>query len=818
MPSRRLVLSSTLLFGLSVGLTLSGSGVASANEGQWKPGQLEEIIERAKQDGLELDADQLWRDAGTESDGGLMRASVWLGGCSAAFISPDGLVATNHHCAYGALQANSTVEHDYIEDGFLAKTRDEELPAPGRSVRALRKITDVTETIAKAVEGIEDDTARAKAIEKARNELVDACEAAADHRHCRVAGFFMGSRYELHEYVEFEDLRLVYAPPAAIGEYGGETDNWMWPRHTGDFSLLRVYASADNKPAPAGQEGNAPYNPGHFLKPSTEGVNPGDFVGILGYPGKTERYLWSAELERHEKVWLPRRDALYSEWIAILEAAGEKDEAVKIKVAATKKSLANRRKNAAGKIAGLAKMNLLATRQGEDKRLEAQGEEAKATLDGLAAISTARTERGPLAFLLHNLRYAPRSLVIAQKLVTWADNRGKDDLERKSGYRDRDKDRLWNSLEQLTKDHDAGVDVELLASFMRVADGLGEDQRSPGFDAVLGGAKGSAQPGKASEAPIDPYREAATKALEGSALADLDKLKSLFDDPKAVAKSKDPMIVLARALVSELEALEAVEQAERGRLAVLAPAYFELASKLRGQPVYSDANSTLRMSHATVKGYDKWDGETQVPQTMVAGAVAKHTGEGEFNLPAPVLEAAKTAKESRWIDPELGDVPVCFLADGDTTGGNSGSPVIDGKGRLIGFNFDRVWENVAGDYAWRTTHSRNVISDARYLYWNLEVAGADHLLKELGVADYQGPPAKAEEGEGEAAKDQPGADAAASTSKGGCGCSSSDDGALPLVFLGVGLIILGAATAAARRREAKQAQNAQNAQKETNRD
>jgi MYXO-CTERM domain-containing protein len=256
--------------------------------------------------------------------------------------------------------------------------------------------------------------------------------------------------------------------------------------------------------------------------------------------------------------------------------------------------------------------------------------------------------------------------------------------------------------------------------------------------------------------------------LKGSTLADPSKLRALLDDPAKLRKTKDPMLGLARSLAADVETLAALTDADRGRMLVLEPEYFALLAKLRGQPLYSDANSTLRFSHASVQGYAKWDGQQQTPQTDLAGAVAKHTDSGEFDLPDAVLAKAEAAKSSRWADAELGDVPVAFLADGDTTGGNSGSPVIDGKGRLVGFNFDRVWENVSGDYAWRPDQSRNIISDARYLYWMLEeVAGAEHLLTELGVADWQPPPPSSS---GAGAKEvepvEPG--------KRGCGCVVAD--------------------------------------------
>jgi MYXO-CTERM domain-containing protein len=563
----------------------------------------------------------------------------------------------------------------------------------------------------------------------------------------------------------------------------------MWPRHTGDFSLLRAYAGLEGEPSEYATH-NIPYHPAQWLRPSAEGVDPGDFVAVLGYPGKTDRYLWAAELERHHQQWLPMRVSMYGEWIEILEAASERDAGVGIKVAALEKSLANRHKNAAGKIAGLDRSNYPATRDAEDQRmLEGGGDEAVDTIGALASITEARRSREAWSFLLDSLNYAPRSLAIARDLATWAQERAKPDVERKSGYRDRDHDQVWNRLEQLTKDIDAQVDVELLASFLAYADML-EGQRIAGFDAIMGAAKGSGgMPIRRDgvSGPPEAYLAAAKDALEGSALGDAEALKQMFEDPSKTKASKDPMLVLARALVAELEALSQIKDAERGRLLELEPRYFDLISRMRGSSLYSDANGTLRLSHATVQGYSKWNDQVQEPQTVLAGAVAKHQDAGEFDLPDAVLAKAKTAATSRWIDAELGDVPIAFLADADTTGGNSGSPVINAKGELVGFNFDRVWEAVAGDYVWRASHSRNINVDARYLYWMLdEIEGAEHLLTELGVADFQGAAHKGDAGaEAEPAKRAPTKPASAGkpASTPGCGCVVDEQPGAPGVLL-----------------------------------
>jgi MYXO-CTERM domain-containing protein len=787
-----LVISSGLILLVALALTRD----ADANEGKWKPDQIAELHGQASGAGLELTAEQLWDPKGDERTGGLLRASVNLGGCTAAFISPQGLIATNHHCAYGALQANSSIEHDYLENGFLAKTKTDELPAKGTTVKLLRSITDVGGTIDAALAGITDDQARAQALDKVQKQLVETCEAPREDettptfRSCRVAGFFLGSHWELHEYVELQDVRLVYAPPSAIGEYGGETDNWMWPRHTGDFSLLRAYVGKDGKPA-AYAEDNVPYQPAQVLAPAPGGVTPGQFVAVLGFPGATDRQLWAAEIERQRDQYLPMRAEAYAEWITILDAAAAKDPAVGIKVAATKKTLANREKNSRGKLDGLARLGHVKVRLDEDTKLATGGDAAKAVLDGLAAITTARRERSGKAFLLENVSVGPRALAIAIDLVIWAREQGKpNDLERRAGFQERNRNGTRTKLEQRAKDYDATVDIELLASFLVRADALPETHRIAGLDRLMGATDNRAEPGA--------YRGAAEAALAKTTLGDPAKVVALFDDPAKVAASKDPVIVAARALVEDIDAQVPIDEAERGLLLVLGPQYFDLLKTLRPTPLDSDANATLRFSWGTIRGYTKPDGSVQKAQTVLTEAVAKHTGEGEFDLPDAVLAAAPEAGKTRWADPVLSDLPLCFLMDGDTTGGNSGSPVIDGRGRLVGFNFDRVWENVAGDYVWSDDQSRNVVADVRYLLWMLDtIEHADALLDELGVASYAGPPPPEPKSDAPATKPA----APASTPTAGCACEVGPTRAGEGLLFGLfALLGLGSLSQSGRRR------------------
>jgi len=667
--------------------------------------------------GLQLTAKEVWNP----DDFGLMAAIVNYGGCSAGFISNKGLIATNHHCAYGAIQAVSTVEHDYLANGFMAAAEGDELRAKGKTVKVLEKITDVTKEIQAAGDGITDPAALARASDLAGKKLVAECEK-AEHRSCSIAVFYNGSEVQLHEYLELSDVRLVYAPPSGIGNFGGEVDNWMWPRHSGDFSLVRAYVAPDGSPAEYSKD-NVPYEPKRFLEVGTQGVRPGSFVAVLGFPGHTDRYLPAAEMRRQMEQFLPSRVALYGEWIDILNEEGQRDPAVKIKVAAKLRGLANRHKNARGMLEGIKRDKLLERREVEEVSLAKWAAGAKkakgydAVLPALAELAAKRRATFERDFLLDNLT-GPGSLGTAINLVRRARERGKPDLERVSTYMDRGEKRLWSRIEGRLRDYDATVDTRLMSALFGRIEALPEGAR---FANV-----------RAADVPA---------LLSATQINDEAFVRGLFDaaDTAAIEASRDPMIVLARELVVAIEQHHEEDLQRNGNMLELGPKYFEMLRAVRKGPVYPDANGTLRFSYATVKGYNPRDGLTATPQTTVAGQVAKHTDEEPFNLSDKLLAAAATSKDSVWADPALGDVPVCFLATGDTTGGNSGSPMVDGHGRWIGLNFDRVWENIAGDFGYEMGRSRNVAVDVRYLLWNLDaVDGATRLLQEMGLADKRG--------------------------------------------------------------------------------
>lgn len=701
---------------------------AAALEGKWTPEQLLALDAAwLREQGLEVPAAALWGRDG----GGRLEAAIRIGGCSAGLVSAEGLVVTNHHCAFSILQQHSTPARDLITDGFLAAARSEELPGPGARATIPHRTRDVTSEVEAAVPPGADDRARFRAIERQGKDLVAACERQPSRR-CELAAFDGGVRYLLIESLEYADVRLVYAPPRAIGEYGGEIDNWMWPRHTGDFALLRVYATAEGLPAPLGQ-GTAPYRPRHHFPIATRGAEPGSFVLLAGYPGVTYRSLTEAEMRERAERFFPARAALYRSWMDVMEAASAGDEAARIALADRLKTLANREKNARGQVAGLERGRILEKKAAGERAVETwaaarpEWAGALAARRELAGLMAARLATWDRDFLLDQIRQGPKPLDLALTLVRWAAERGKPDLERQPDYMERNRSRLEERLRIEQKRMHGPTEEALLTGLLLRLGSLPEAQRLPAADAFLSGA-----------ATPEALRPRVADLLARTRVTDLEERVAMAaEDTDRLRARRDPLLDLAFAFDAELRAYEEREERWKGAVSRLRPAWRRAVVAHADQPVAPDANGTLRVSLAHVQGYGPRDGVWMQPQTRVAGVVEKHTGEEPFDVPAPLLAAAASAAASPWAAPELHDVPVCFMADGDTTGGSSGSPLLNGRGELVGVNFDRVWENVANDFGWNPDVGRNIAVDVRYLFWVMEALhgpAARPLLEELGVA------------------------------------------------------------------------------------
>lgn len=677
------------------------------DEGQWLPTQVRDMDWSAlKARGMEMTKDEFWHP----EKGGVLSATVQINGCTASFVSKDGLLVTNHHCGFGAVSELSTPEANYLRDGFTANTRADELPAPGMVATVLKRIENVTDKVHAAQAKATSDLDRWRITQQTIAQLVRAGERSEENTKCSVASFLEGKEYHLYYRTQIRDVRLVYAPPRAIGEFGGEVDNWEWPRHTGDFTFFRAYVGADGS-VQSHSDDNVPFQPEHFLKTATKPIQEGDLAIIMGYPGSTQRYKTSTEVATQEGYVYPARLRVLTQTIEVLENAAKQSETRALAVASEIKSLANVQKNAAGMIFGLKNNAVVARKLREEAQLAAHSEE----------------NAGLLKEML-------------------------DDAEQESNEIEKDTN-MW--FVAMLRDHIGLFDV-LMQGCNAVADGkeiserglamIGSDGPATDFDLIQRPmlqvllsewANISAQqrlagtehlPADGGQAVIDTVF-ATTQMLDG------EKRRELFAaGAEAVANSEDPMIVLARGINKEYQQWLNRRRTRDGRKLDIGRRWIAAQEAFRGKSFYPDANSTLRVSIAEVKSYEPRDGIHYKPQTTVAGLLQKEQGKTPFANPKALLEAAKTRKNSRWYVPELGDVPVCFLTNGDTTGGNSGSPVINGRGELIGLNFDRVFENVAGDFGWNPERSRNVVCNFRYVLWVLEsVQPAPNLLKELGV-------------------------------------------------------------------------------------
>jgi hypothetical protein len=710
-------------FGL---LTLSGAALAI--EGKWTPGQIQELDPKwLREQGLQAAPETLW----SRNGGGLLEAAVRISGCSAGFISERGLLITNHHCAFSILQQHSTPQRDLITRGFLAHDPAEELPGSGIRATIPHRVTDVTAEVEAAVPAGADDLKRFQAIERKKKELVAACEHEANRR-CEVATFDGGVRYLLNESLEYPDVRLVYAPTRAVGEYGGEVDNWSWPRHTGDFALLRVYSAPDGRPA-ARADANVPYHPKHFFRVAAEGIEDNSFVMLVGYPGRTFRSYTAAEMAERAKLFYPGMSALYRGWLDLMEAASAQDETARIALADRIKGLENNEKNARGQVAGIRRGHILERKAESEKAIvawaaqhpEQQG--AMAARDELGRLVAERRKTWDRDFLLDQMRRGPKPLDLALSLARWAGEKAKPDIEREPDYQERNRDILRERLERDQKRLHFPTDAALLADVLARLANLPPDTKVPAVEAFAGEARDRA----ALRARVDDL-------LSHSKVTDLAERKKMFDESAEQLRARhDPLLDLAFSLDAELRALKERNDRFDGAVSRLRPRWQRAVMAHAGKPVAPDANGTLRVTLGHVQGYSPRNGVWMRPQTTLAGVVEKNTGEEPFAAPPALLAAAPQGPKSRWAAPKLRDVPVNFLADADTTGGNSGSPVLNRKGELVGVNFDRVWENVANDFGYDPDVARNISVDIRYLLWMLEALdgeAARPLLEEMGVA------------------------------------------------------------------------------------
>lgn len=706
----------TLAFSALPAALLAAFSPAHADEGQWQPHQLPQLKAELKRIGIAIPAEKL-----ADLSKHPMSAIVSTDGCSASFVSPDGLVVTNHHCAYGAIQRNSTPEHNYIANGFLAKTRDAELPGgPNLQVYITDKVENVS---ARVLQGLDKlgGKARHEEAQKRIKALVAECETDKMYR-CSVPSFHRGAEYYRIRQMQIRDVRLVYAPSDKIGNYGGDIDNYEWPRHTGDYSFLRAYVGKDGRPADPSPD-NVPYKSKDFLVVSAEGLKNGDPILLAGYPGRTSRYKLPVEIRNARDSAYPLQAAEYQSDLDIIAAATKGDEAGVVRYASVVKSINNRMKKTLGLLDGFARKDLAAVKDGQDAEFRAwyakQPGVSSAMLSELDAAIAADMALSDEEFAW-NVATNSDLLKSARTLHRLALEKQKPDAERKAGYQQRDVSPIKARLSRLEQSFTLKVDQARYTDGLARYAKLAAKSHPQGLDALL-------------PAVADVPALYAQSKLGATA----ERLALMDKDAAAIAASDDAFLKLAVKLHAVGLSLEERRMEVDGNLERVVPQYMAAViawKKSQGKPVYPDANSTLRVTYGTVSAYSPKDGLTKGPFTTVEGIVEKHTGKDPFIAPDNLIEAVKAKRYGQFKDPVLGTVPVNFLSSADTTGGNSGSAVMNKRGELIGLNFDSTYESITKDWYFDTAITRAIHLDIRYMLWVMkEVDHADNLLKEMTI-------------------------------------------------------------------------------------
>ena len=679
---------------------------AAADEGMWMLPYLQKMNAKdMKARGCKLSAEEIYSMNNSSLKDAIV---IFGGGCTGEIVSPDGLLFTNHHCGYGSIQALSSVEHDYLKNGFWAMSRAEEIPAPGLKVRFIRKIVDVTSDVLGAVPDIAGGEERSRLVAEHAEAVKSRFEAENPGMEISVKPFFGGNQFFAFVIEVFSDVRLVGTPPTSIGKFGGDTDNWMWPRHTGDFSVFRVYAGPDNKPADYAPE-NRPYKAGKFLKVSLNGYDEADFAMIMGFPGSTQRYMTSYEIDRMLEVENPQRIFIRGERQAILKEDMAASDKVRIQYASKYAQSSNYWKNSIGMSRGIKRLDVKGRKQEQEAAFRTWA--AKNTLptegyvDALDKIRESVEETLPS---YASLQYLQEAFLRAVEILTPARYSGSlkgAELEK--------------ALKGFYKDYNMPTDRRVAKRMFRIVKENCKELPSV-FAEVI-----DKRFGGDTDAYVDYLYDNSVFADEQRALAAVASGKELKEDPAAV---------LSESIVGKMRELSKAQKEGRQKYADGHRLY--IAGLMRMQPKKawaSDANFTIRLTYGRILPYNPADGIRYNYYTTLKGVMEKENPENptEFTVPAKLKELYAAKDFGRYTNAK-GELPTCFLADCDITGGNSGSPVLNAKGSLIGLAFDGNWEAMSGDVAFEPELQRTIAVDVRYVLFVIDkFAGAGWLLDEL---------------------------------------------------------------------------------------
>ena len=714
-PGLHLFLGYILLKSIALPIALlSVIATAHADEGQWQPHQLPQLKSELKRIGITIPAEKL-----ADLSKHPMSAIVSTGGCSASFVSGDGLVVTNHHCGYDAIQRNSTPENNLIAKGFLAKTRSAELPGgPNLRVYVTDKLENVTDRVLKGLSASMSGRERYEEVESRVKALIAECETDKAYR-CSVPSFHRGLEYYRIRQLMIRDVRLVYAPSDMIGEFGGDVDNFEWPRQTGDFTFLRAYVGKDGRPADPSPD-NVPYKSKDFLVVSAEGLKAGDPILLAGYPGRTSRYKLPSEIRFARDANFPVRVAEMQADLAVIAAASKGGN--EVRYASVVKSINNVLKKTQGLLDGFKRKDIAAIKDVQDAEFRAWYNKSSASKTMLSDLDTLIASDITLQNEEFGWTVGSNSdlLKSARTLYRLALEKQKPDAKRESGYQERDLSFIKARLTRLEQSYVGAVDQARFTAALERYSKLAANMHPQGVDELLPAPRDVADMYKKSELGVTAKR-----------------LAWLEQDPAAFQKSNDPFIKLAVKLHDATLSLQNRRKEIDGNMERVVPQYMAALiayKKTQGKPVYPDANSTLRVTFGTVAPYSPRDGLVKGPFSTVEGIAEKHTNVHPFIAPEPLLAAVKEKRYGVFKDAALGTVPVNFLSSADTTGGNSGSAVMNKRGELIGLNFDSTYESITKDWYFDQGITRAIHVDIRYMLWVMkEIDHADNLLTEMTV-------------------------------------------------------------------------------------
>ncbi len=696
-----------------------------ADEGMWLPALIQKLnIGVMQKEGFRLNAEDLY----SLNSSSLKDAVVSIGGCTAEMISPEGLMLTNHHCAYGDIQRHSSVEHDYLQDGFWANTREEELPNPGKIARFLIRAEEVT---GKVLEGVTQEMSfadRQKMVAEA-SARIEREAVGQTHYQATVTPLFESNKYFLFVYETFRDVRLVGAPPQSLGKFGGDTDNWMWPRHTADFSIYRVYCGPDGKPAPYSKD-NVPLKPRHFFPISLKGVQDGDYSMVMGYPGRTIRYRTSREVEYIMEVTNKIRIDVREKKLDIIGNYMASSQKARIQYASKHAGSSNYYKYSIGQNEQLENLRVIERKKAEEEAFtqwvaaspERSAKYGKA-LDMINKAFVGLDDEIAQQYLMEALIQGPEIFMFAYRTralynLLEKPQENKDKISQAA-------ESLKSAMENFYKDYDAATDQKLAATLMKLYSARVNPVYLPKFYTTINSKyKGD-------------FAKYAAKMYAGTLFSDPVRYAAFLKNPVKKVLDKDMAFQAATDIFDLLRNIS--QETEKNALQLEEGRHLLMAGLMEMQPgktFYPDANSTMRVTYGTIGSYEPRDGVLYKETTTVKGYLEKEIpGDHEFDVPARMKELVLARDFGRYANRE-GELETCFISNNDITGGNSGSPVLNGNGELIGIAFDGNWEAMSGDVAFEPELQRTISVDIRFVLWVVDkFAGASHLVDEMTIVE-----------------------------------------------------------------------------------